>query len=541
MARSGMRLIPSIERLRQLPRTRALDATFGPNAVVAALRAEAAAMRAELGQTRDPGFAASQETGDDMAPAAERSSSRAPLSADEAATRILDGAEARLAGLFRSRLRSTINATGVILHTNLGRAPLAASALERVVEIGAGYTSLEYDLGRGARGRRDVHAEPLLCHLLDAEAALVVNNNAAAVLLLLTALAQGREVIVSRGELVEIGGGFRVPDVMRQSGAILREVGTTNRTRAADYAAAISDRTALILRVHPSNFVIEGFTARPALDELTAIGRQFDIPVAEDLGSGYLGARNLGLGAGGLGLGTVGSGLVATDPGLEGWHSGVRGQSDVADDASSEPGAPSPEPLKEPTVQNSLRAGADAVTFSGDKLLGGPQAGVIAGRRDLVDAMRRHPLMRALRVDKLTYAALEATLVEHARGRAAATVPVIQMLTMAVEDIDRRARALVIDLTGAAGLRASIVDGLSAIGGGSAPGTRLPTRLVAIDAAGLSADTLLMRLREHHPPIIARIEQDLVVLDLRTVLPHQDATVRTALLTASQWANVGGR
>ena len=354
------------------------------------------------------------------------------------ADRILDRAEARLEGLFRSRLRSVINATGVILHTNLGRAPLAAAALERIAEIGAGYASLEYDLARGARGRRDVHAEPLLCHLAgpNAQAAIVVNNNAAAVLLMLSALAQGREVIISRGELIEIGGGFRVPDVMRQSGATLREVGTTNRTRAADYAAAINDRTALILRVHPSNFVIEGFSARPSLEELTAIGRQFNVPVAEDLGSGF----------------------------FEGAASSDKRARPLAD---------------EPTVQASLRAGADVVAFSGDKLFGGPQAGIIAGRRDLVDAMRHHPLMRALRVDKLTYAALEATLVEHARGRAAETVPVIRMLSMKVDEIAARAAVIARQLTNA---RVDIIDGFSAIGGGSAPGERLPTKLIAIDA-----------------------------------------------------------
>ena len=338
------------------------------------------------------------------------------------ADRILDGAEARLERLFRSRLRSVINATGVILHTNLGRAPLAASALERIAEIGAGYASLEYDLARGARGRRDVHAEPLLCHLAgpNAQAAIVVNNNAAAVLLMLSALAQGREVIISRGELIEIGGGFRVPDVMRQSGATLREVGTTNRTRAADYAAAINDRTALILRVHPSNFVIEGFSARPTLEELTAIGRQFNVPVAEDLGSGFF--------------------------------EGAAGRR-----------------VRQPTRRRTHGAGESACgrrrgRFSGDKLFGGPQAGIIAGRRDLVDAMRHHPLMRALRVDKLTYAALEATLVEHARGRAAETVPVIRMLAMKVDEIGARAAGIARQLTEA---RVDIIDGFSAIGGGS--------------------------------------------------------------------------
>jgi L-seryl-tRNA(Ser) seleniumtransferase len=464
-ASASARDIPSIERLRQLPRARALDAVFGRDAVLDALRGETAALRASLTATGEAALS---------------------IDVESLADRILAGAEARLEQLFRSRLRSVINATGVILHTNLGRAPLAAAALERIAEIGAGYASLEYDLARGARGRRDVHAEPLLCHLAgpNAQAAIVVNNNAAAVLLMLSALAQGREVIISRGELIEIGGGFRVPDVMRQSGATLREVGTTNRTRAADYAAAISDRTALILRVHPSNFVIEGFTARPSLEELTAIGRQFNVPVAEDLGSGFFEGAGAGPDAG--------AGAVS-----------------LAD---------------EPSVQATLRAGADVVAFSGDKLFGGPQAGIIAGRRDLVDTMRHHPLMRALRVDKLTYAALEATLVEHVRGRAAESVPVIRMLSMKVDEIESRAIGITRQLTNA---RIDIIDGFSAIGGGSAPGERLPTRLLAIDAS--SADALLTRLREHDPPVIARIEQDRVVLDLRTVTPDQDVTLASAI------------
>jgi L-seryl-tRNA(Ser) seleniumtransferase len=260
------RTIPSIERLRQRPAVRALEARFGTAATVDALRAAAADARSAI-------------AGGD-----------APLP-DEAAVvaRLEAAAASRLAELFRPSLQAVINATGVVIHTNLGRAPLAAAAIDRVVEVARGYSSIEYDLGRGTRGRRDVHAEALLCRLTGAEAAVVVNNNAAATMLVLAALAAGREVIVSRGELVEIGGGFRVPDVMAQSGAVLREVGTTNRTRANDYAAAISDRTALILRVHPSNFKVVGFTERPALAELTALGRRFKIPVAEDLGSGWLG------------------------------------------------------------------------------------------------------------------------------------------------------------------------------------------------------------------------------------------------------------
>jgi L-seryl-tRNA(Ser) seleniumtransferase len=321
----------------------------------------------------------------------------------------------------------------------------------------------------GTRGSRAVHAEALLVRLTSAEAAAVVNNNAGATLLLLAALAAGREVLISRGELVEIGGGFRVPDVMAQSGAILREVGTTNRTRVGDYSAAIGDRTALILRVHPSNFRIEGFTERPSLDALVELGRRFRVPVVEDLGSGAL--------------------LPV-----------VRG---------------------EPLANDSLRAGADVVCFSGDKLLGGPQAGILLGRRDLIDRIRRHPLMRALRADKLTYAALESTLIEYLAGRAATTVPVVRMLTMSVDEIDGRARALA-DALRRSGWNAEVIDGASAVGGGSAPGVDLPTRLVALSRAGESAERLDERLRGARPPIVARIERGRVVLDLRTVAPEDD-------------------
>jgi L-seryl-tRNA(Ser) seleniumtransferase len=376
-------------------------------------------------------------------------------------------------------LQPVINATGVILHTNLGRAPLARAAVERVAALGS-YTNIEYDLDTGLRGRRDVHAERLLCRLTGAEAAVVVNNNAAATLLTLAALAAGREVIVSRGELVEIGGGFRVPDVMAQSGAILREVGTTNRTRAADYAAAISDRTAALLRVHPSNFRIEGFTERPAAEDLTALGQRFKVPVVEDIGSGWIA-----------------------------------------------PG-PLPAPLgDEPTPRASIAAGVDLVLFSGDKLLGGPQAGIIAGRGDLIGTIRRHPLMRAMRVDKMTYAALEATLQEYAAGRAAQTVPVARMLSADIEDIRRRARALVDGLDN--NVLGQLIDGMSTLGGGSAPGSALPTVLIAASHTALSATELEKRLRHSDPHVVSRIQDQRVVLDLRTVLPDQDGRLLRVL------------
>jgi len=433
----------------------ALEAQYGRAAVVGALRAEADAIRAGTAGARGP---------------------------DELAGAIEQGARARLAADAAPSLRRVINATGVVIHTNLGRAPLARAAADRAAALARGYTNLEYDIDRGGRGRRDAHAERLLCRLTGAGAAVVVNNNAAATLLVLAALAAGREVIISRGELVEIGGGFRVPDVMAQSGAVLREVGTTNRTRAADYAAAIGDRTALILRVHPSNFRIEGFTERPQLAELVALGRRFEIPVAEDLGSGYL-------------------------P-LDGLEPAVL--------------------RDEPAVPGSLASGADVVMFSGDKLLGGPQAGIIAGTVAALSRIRAHPLMRALRVDKLTYAALEATLEEYAAGRARSTVPVLIMLALTAEEIGRRADALTSRLS-LHGLRADVADGQSTIGGGSAPGSALPTRLVTIAHPTLSAAAFDARLRQADPPIVARIEHDRVVLDLRTVDPADDGTLADAI------------
>jgi len=452
-----MRSIPSIEQLRQRPKLLALEPTYGRAAIVDALRAEAAALRAEPADGQAP---------DDVVNAIERA------------------AIVRLTSECAPSLRRVINATGVIVHTNLGRAPLARAAGARVAELSAGYTNLEYDLNAGARGRRDIHAERLLCRLTGAEAAVVVNNNAAATLLVLAALAIGREVIISRGELVEIGGGFRVPDVLAQSGAVLREVGTTNRTRAADYAAAISDRTALMLRVHPSNFRIEGFTERPSLTELIDVGRRFNLPVVEDAGSGYL-----------------------------------SGSLEMRDTAFRD----------EPVIAESIAAGAGAVMFSGDKLLGGPQSGVIVGQEALLARMRMHPLMRALRVDKMTYAALEATLEEYAAGRAQSTVPVAAMIAMPLDAIERRARVLATTLN-TMGIRASVVDGESTIGGGSAPGSTLPTKLVAIEHS--SAQQTERWLRERDVPIIARIDNDRVVLDLRTVDPDDDRILAAAFQSA---------
>jgi len=443
------RVIPSIDIVRQRAGVRLLEAQHGVEATVGELRTAADALRTRI---------AAGEAIDD------------PPSAIETAAR------AALITNARGSLRPVINATGVVIHTNLGRAPLAEAALERVRAIAEGYCNLEYDLTKGARGSRTVHAESLLTQLTGAEAAIVVNNNAAATMLIVSGLANGREVVISRGEMVEIGGGFRVPDVMRQSGATLREVGTTNRTRASDYLAAVSTATAMFLRVHPSNFRIEGFTERPSLNELVAAGRAMHVPVVEDIGSGCL-----------------------------------------VDDLEDEP-----------SVQSSIAAGVDLVCFSGDKLLGGPQAGIIVGRTALVDQLRTHPLMRALRADKITFAILEATLAEYAAGRAAKTIPVQRMLHASPDEIESRAQALAQALAGN-GWRVAMLTGASAVGGGSAPGLELPTVLLAIDRDGETPDHLERWLRSLDPPVIARIEHDRVVLDLRTVMPAQDATLAALL------------
>jgi L-seryl-tRNA(Ser) seleniumtransferase len=451
-------VIPSIEQLRQRSGVQLLEAAFGAEATVDALRTAAAELRRAIAA----GTAGHFDT-------------------DGVAAGLEQAAAARLTALFHPSLVSVINATGVVIHTNLGRAPLAATAVDRVAAVARGYSSLEYDLEHGVRGRRDRHVEALLCRVTGAEAAVVVNNNAAATLIVLAALAKGREAIVSRGELIEIGGGFRIPDVMAQSGAVLREVGTTNKTRATDYGAAISGQTAMILRVHPSNFRIEGFTERPALPELVALGRKFNVIVGDDLGSGQIG---------------------------NGRHSIPSATAGDVD---------------EPTVAASIAAGVDVCCFSGDKLLGGPQAGIIVGRTATVDRIRTHPLMRALRVDKMTYAALEATLGEYAAGREALTVPVQRMLMMNAAEVRQRADLFASALNTEADWNTEVIAGVSAVGGGSAPGVELPTWLVSVARQGTTADHLANRLRQLTPPIIARVQNDRIVLDLRTVFPEQDA------------------
>lgn len=402
----------------------------------------------------------------------------------EQAGDLVNAIQQRLASCDRLPLRPVINATGVVIHTNLGRAPLSRAALRAMAEVGAGYSNLEYDLEAGTRGSRHEHVSGLLRDLTGAEDALVVNNNAAAVLLALSGIAQGREVVISRGELVEIGGGFRIPDVLRQSGAILVEVGTTNRTYVADYTAAITDQTAALLWVHNSNYRVVGFTHAPALPELTAAAHTRGLPLIADLGSGTL--------------------LDTSRFGLE----------------------------QEPLVQDVVQAGADLVCFSGDKLLGGPQAGILVGTSELIGRLKRHPLTRALRPDKGTIAALGATLLHYQRGEAERAVPVWQMISASTADIEARARAIIAQLRNRGG-GWTIEDGQSAVGGGSLPGETLPTRLLAAPA-GVDPGRLGKALRGQAPAIVGRIERGRFVLDLRTVLPEQDAALANALLQAPE-------
>jgi len=384
-------------------------------------------------------------------------------------------------------LLPVINATGVILHTNLGRAPLPESVVEEFRLAATQYSNLEYDLEAGARGKRDVHTAEMLTRLTGAEAAIVVNNCAAAVLVTLAAIARGGEVIVSRGELIEIGDGFRIPEIMEQSGALLREVGTTNRTRLADYENAINERTRLLLRVHPSNFKVTGFTDKPSLEELVALSRRVNIPLVEDLGSGCL--------------------------------------VDLAEHG-----------ITEPTVRQSIEAGVGIVTFSGDKLLGGPQAGIIAGKKDLIARVRRHPLFRALRVDKLTIAALEATLGAYLRA-AWDEIPVMRMIRTTPRVLKHRSENFIREVRPKLPLdevEIEVVDGASLAGGGSTPTQSLPSKVIRIASARYSAAKLEQRLRRAPAGIsvIARVEEDRLLLDLRTVFPEQEPLLVKTLAAA---------
>lgn len=443
---TSLRNLPSVDQLLQSKAAQSWIDLYGRPLTVEAVR------RA-LGDARD-GFAQTKQI-----PTIEN---------------LLQNIEAHLRSWTTPSLVPVINATGVILHTNLGRAPLSAAALQAAQAVSQGYSTLEYDLEKGQRGSRLVHAEALLQRLSGAQAALVVNNNAAAVLLALTALARRRAVVIARSQLVEIGGGFRVPDVMKQSGARLLEIGTTNRVHLSDYEAALQESPALILRAHRSNFRIMGFTSEPDLAEIAQVAHQAGIPVVDDLGSGSF-------------LDTARYGLA-----------------------------------HEPMVQESLAAGADLVCFSGDKLLGGPQAGIILGRNDLIARLKKHPLARAIRADKLCLSALSATLLHYLKDEAECEIPVWRMLATPIEQLQWRARCWAKTL----GL-GEVIAGESTIGGGSLPGETLPTFLLSIHVA--NPNRFLARLRAGAPAVIARLQDDRAVFDPRTVLPEQDVHLLEAL------------
>lgn len=395
--------------------------------------------------------------------------------------RLLEAVAAAVRRAVRASLEPVINATGVIVHTNLGRAPLSEAARAAMDAVAVAYSNLEFDLEAGRRGSRYGHAAELLTSLTGAEDALVVNNNAAALLLILTALARGREVVISRGQLVEIGGGFRIPEVMAQSGARLVEVGTTNRTYITDYANAVGEETAALLRIHWSNFRIVGFTHQASLEELVALGRERGIPLIDDLGSGAL-------------LDTAPYGLA-----------------------------------HEPAAQESVEAEAELICFSGDKLLGGPQAGIILGRSQWIEQLREHPLARAVRVDKTTLAGLQATLLHYLRGEAEEKIPVWRMISQDADGLRERADAWVSTLA-EDGIEAEVIGGRSPVGGGSLPEETLPTWLVSL--AVPSADRLSRRLREGSPPVVGRVDDGRLILDPRTVLAEQDEALISGLQAA---------
>lgn len=453
-----LRQLPSVDALLQLPESTFLEAAFGRPLTLEAVRTVLDNTRTDI--------------------------LNGELDHVPETVELLHLAEERLERLLTPTLYPLINASGIIVHTNLGRAPLSHSALSSIEDISKGYSNLEYDSRAGARGSRTSHAAELIKRITGAEDALVVNNNAAAVLLMLTGLCAGGEVIISRGQLVEIGGGFRVPDVMVQSGARLVEVGTTNRTHLYDYERAITPETAAIMVAHHSNYKIIGFTSEPSLQELAQLAQQHNIPLLFDQGSGAL--------------------FDVTSFGLD----------------------------NEPTVLDGLQAKSDLVTFSGDKLLGGPQAGILCGRRELIEVLKRHPLARAIRADKTCLAALSATLIHYLRDEALNEIPVWQMIARPTQDIADEANAWVSQLN-EAGIPAQIVDGRSRVGGGSLPGSTLPTTLVAVD--GIEAEHLAARLRQAENPLVGRIQDDRLLLDPRTVLPGQAQTLlRTVIEEFSQ-------
>jgi len=388
-------------------------------------------------------------------------------------------------------LKNTINATGVVVHTNLGRSLLATEVVENLITIASRYSNLEYDLSIGKRGSRYSCVEDLICEISGAEAAMVVNNNAGAVLLCLETLARDKEVVVSRGELVEIGGSFRVPDVMAKSGGILREVGTTNRTHLRDYENAIAPNTGLLLKVHTSNYSVVGFTAEVSLPELVDLGAAHQLPVMEDLGSGtFIDFSKYGL-------------------------------------------------LKEPTVQESVSAGADVITFSGDKLLGGPQSGIIVGKKEVVDRIKKNPITRALRIDKLTLAALESTLrLYRDEEKATRIIPTLGMIMLPLEEIQKRAQQLADALkkSGDTRLHIQLIERSSKTGGGALPLMELPSLCVGIQIKGISPNALEKTMRSNDPPIIGRIEDDLFVMDPRTIRKDELAIIETAFENLTQKA-----
>jgi len=458
-----LRQIPSVDELLLQPRLAALAKRVDRNIVVEVARAVLADLRGRIAE--DSNWSA--------------------ISLDGASVEELISVQVER--MLSRSLQPVINATGVILHTNLGRAPLPETVVDEFRRTATQYSNLEYDLEAGARGKRDVHTSELLTRLTGAEAAIVVNNCAAAVLVTLAALARGGEVIVSRGELIEIGDGFRIPEIMEQSGAILREVGTTNRTRLADYENAINEKTRVLLRVHPSNFKVTGFTDKPSLEELAALSQRSGLPLVEDLGSGCL--------------------VDLSERGVS-----------------------------EPTVKQSVETGVSVVMFSGDKLLGGPQAGMIAGKKELIARVRRYPLFRALRVDKLTIAALEATLGAYLRA-AWDEIPAIRMIRATPQELKRRAENFIRELRPELPLdevEIEIADGTSLVGGGSTPSQTLPTKLMRIASARYSATKLEQRLRRAPAgvSVIARVEEDRLILDLRTVFPEQEPLLIKTLSAA---------
>lgn len=465
-----LRQLPSIDALLQTDKAKALRQVMGMEQLTSLARRVTENLRQEI---LNGGFQTESSS---------QNGQKTTL-LEEAEQRLVTTQEAESS----NRLRRVINATGVILHTNLGRAPLSDSARRAINEAAAGYCNLEYDINSGARGRRGARTEDLLANLNGAEAALVVNNCAAAALLVLSVLARDGETIVSRGELVEIGGDFRVPDVMAQSGTRMIEVGTTNRTRLSDYRKALSEQTRLIMRVHPSNYRIVGFTRTPSLRELAGLAHDAGLILYEDAGSGAL--------------------VDFTQYEITG----------------------------EPVIRASIEDGADVVSFSGDKLLGGPQAGLIVGRAELVERMRSHPLYRTVRADKLRLAALEATLDAYAREAASTEIPVHRLIAASAEEIGDRAEALLQRLRPnvKSDLRLETVKGESAIGGGSAPTSRLPTVLISLNHKRLSANQVEAGLRLSDPPVVARIVDDQVLLDLRTVEPAAESELETAILALS--------